>query len=139
MNPTGSLAQALCSIALMVDAVAKHLDRFDEVFTTMAAKLDELGDDHQNILDKLDSVLSRESRIQRQGETIMATLADVQAKVAAEGTVVDSAVVLLKGLKDQLDAAIASNDPAALQALSDSIGSQTDTLATAVATNTPAA
>lgn len=88
---------------------------------------------------KLDSIVSREGRIERQGKLLMATLADVQAKVTAEGTVVDSAVVLLKGLKDQLDAAIASNDPAALQALSDSIGSQTDSLAAAVAANTPVA
>lgn len=111
MNPQGRLAVALCNIALAIDRVEK----------------------------KVDAIGRQEGRVLRQGDKIMATLADVQAKVTAEGTVVDSAVTLLKGLKDQLDAAIASNDPAAIQALSDSIGAQTDQLAAAVAANTPTA
>lgn len=71
--------------------------------------------------------------------TIMATLDDVKNKVDAETTVVASAVTLLTDLKTKLDAAIASNDPTKLQALSDAIGAQTDALAAAVAANTPAA
>ncbi len=91
---------------------------------------------------------------------IMATLADIQAQNTAliaavkdEDTVIDSATVLIEGqvksladLKTQLDAAIAANTPAALQAVSDSIGSTiTDitakktALAAAVAAGTPAA
>lgn len=70
--------------------------------------------------------------------TIMADLKSLQDQVTAENAVIDSAVVLLEGLKTALDAAIASNDPAALQALSDSIGSETQKLADAVAANTPA-
>jgi hypothetical protein len=71
------------------------------------------------------------------GVKIMSALSDLQDKVAALKTVGDSAIALLNGLKAALDAAIASNDPAALQALSDSIGSETDALAAAVSANTP--
>ena len=70
---------------------------------------------------------------------IMAALDDLKAAVAAEDTVVDSAVTLLKGLKDALDAAIASGDPAALTALSADITAKTKALSDAVAANTPAA
>lgn len=66
-------------------------------------------------------------------------LATLQAAVAHETDVVDGAIVLLEGLKTKLDAAIAAGDPAALQALSDSIGAETEKLASAVAANTPAA
>jgi hypothetical protein len=55
----------------------------------------------------------------------MATLDDVVAAVAAEDTVIDSAIALLTGLKAALDAAIASGDPAKVQAVSDAIGAQT--------------
>ena len=65
-------------------------------------------------------------------------LADLQAKVTASGDATDAAVILLKGLKDKLDAAIASGSPAALQALSDSLGTNTDELAAAILVNTPA-
>jgi hypothetical protein len=46
---------------------------------------------------------------------------------------------MLNGLKERLDAAIASGDPAALVALSASLGTDTQELADAVAANTPAA
>jgi hypothetical protein len=70
---------------------------------------------------------------------LMSVLSDLQARVAAEDTVIDSAITLLQGLKTQLDAAVASGDPAALQALSDDIGAKTQALADAVTANTPAA
>ena len=85
----------------------------------------------QRILAKLDLILKKEMQI-------MAALDDLKAAVAAEDTVIDSAVVLLKGLKDALDAAIASGDPAALTALSADIGAKTKALSDAVAANTPA-
>ena len=69
----------------------------------------------------------------------MSALSDLQAAVAAEDAVIASAVTLLGGLKAQLDAAIASGDPAALVALSTDIGTQTAALSAAVAANTPAA
>jgi hypothetical protein len=52
--------------------------------------------------------------------------------------VVDSAVELLNGLKERLDAAIASGDPAELEALSASLGADTAERAAAVAATTPA-
>lgn len=69
----------------------------------------------------------------------MANIADVATAVAEETTVTESAVVLLDGIKSALDAAIASNDPAAVQAVVDSIGANKTRLAEAVARNTPAA
>ena len=84
----------------------------------------------RRILAKLDLVLKKEMQI-------MAALDDLKAAVAAEDTVVDSAVTLLKGLKDALDAAIAAGDPAALTALSADIGAKTKALSDAVAANTP--
>ena len=70
-------------------------------------------------------------------EKIMAALDDLTAAVAAEDTVVDSAVTLLQGLKAALDAA--GTDPAKLAALSADITAKTKTLSDAVAANTPAA
>ena len=92
-------------------------------------------------------------------EKIMASLADIQASnvaliaaVKAEDDVVDGAVVLINGLaksmvdiKAQLAAAIASNDPVAMQAVVDSmtatigdVNAKKQALADAVAANTPA-
>jgi hypothetical protein len=76
-------------------------------------------------------------KIYRKEDLIMATLADLQVKVAENTTVVGSAIILLQGLKQKLDEAIAANDPAAIQALSDEIGTATQALATAVQANTP--
>lgn len=64
------------------------------------------------------------------------------AAVANNGTVIDSAMVLIQGLKTKLDEAIAANaagNPAALQALSDALGAQDAKLAAAIPANTPAA
>jgi hypothetical protein len=62
------------------------------------------------------------------------------AAVAANTTASESAITLLTGLKTQLDAAIAAStddDGDALQALSDSLGSESAKLAAAVTANTP--
>lgn len=58
-------------------------------------------------------------------------------KVTAIETVGDSAIALLNGLKVALDQAIASNDPTAIQALSDRLGAQSEELAAAISANTP--
>ncbi len=76
-------------------------------------------------------------RILARLEAIMATLDDIVAKVTALTTVDDSVVALLQDLKAKLDAAIASGDPAKIQAISDAIGAQTDRLSAAVTANTP--
>ncbi len=73
--------------------------------------------------------------LKTQGETTMATIDDVKAKVTAQTTVIGGAVTLLKELKAKLDAA--GTDPVKLQALSDEIGANTDSLAAAVIANTP--
>ncbi len=84
---------------------------------------------------------------------IQAANTQLQADVAAEGTVIDSAIALINGftttvtdLKTQLAAAIAANDPAAIQGVLDTITAtetdlkaKTQSLADAVAANTPAA
>lgn len=69
----------------------------------------------------------------------MTPLETLQAAVAKDTTVEQSAITFMGGLKTQLDAAIASNDPAALQTLSDQLGSNADALAAAIIANTPAA
>ena len=70
-------------------------------------------------------------------EKIMATLADIQTAVAAESTVVASAIALLQGLA----AKVAELQPnqAAIDALATDIKSQADSLAAAVVANTPSA
>lgn len=67
----------------------------------------------------------------------MASLADLQAAVAAEDTVVDSAIALLQGLSAQI--AALKPDQAAIDALAADVAAKTQSLADAVAANTPAA
>jgi len=67
------------------------------------------------------------------------TLDDLVTKVTAENTVIDSAVTLLSTIKAELDAAIASGDPAKVQAVADLIDAGQKKLADAVVANTPAA
>jgi len=79
---------------------------------------------------KLDVIINQEVRMAGELDTL-------KAAVAAENTVIDSAIVLLNGIKAALDAAIAANDPAALAALSAEIAAKTQVLSDAVVTNTP--
>lgn len=69
----------------------------------------------------------------------MAAIDDLKAEVARDTDVTSSAVTLLQGLHDQLAAAIAAGDPAAIQAVADQLRTNTDALAASVAQNTPAA
>jgi hypothetical protein len=71
-------------------------------------------------------------------EAIMGELDTLKTEVSETKTVMASAAALLSGLKAKLDEAIASGDPAALQALSDELNTETNALAAAVAANTPA-
>lgn len=75
----------------------------------------------------------------KQGNILMATMQDVQAATAAESTVDDSIITLLNGIVQQLKAAQASNDPAALDAVVSSIQANTKKISDAVTANTPAA
>ena len=67
----------------------------------------------------------------------MATLADIQAAVARETSVETSVVTLLQNISSQLQAALASNDPVAMQAVVDQLNTNAQTLADAVTANTP--
>jgi hypothetical protein len=60
------------------------------------------------------------------------------AAVASNTTVEQSAIVLINGLKQKLDNAIASGNPAALVALSAELGTSDAALAAAITANTPA-
>lgn len=66
----------------------------------------------------------------------MAALDALEAAVARETTVINSAIILLQ----QLSAAItaAGTDPVALKAITDNLNTNTDALAAAVLANTPA-
>jgi hypothetical protein len=86
---------------------------------------------------KLDHAISLLNALLTQGNRIMSTLADVQAAVTAEDTVVDSAIALLQGLAAQI-AALQPNQ-AAIDALAADVTAKTTALANAVAANTPAA
>lgn len=76
------------------------------------------------------------TKLQQQGMTEMATLADIQAAVAAEKTVEDSAITLLTQIHQALVDALAANDPAAVQAVVDQLAANTTALAAAVSANT---
>lgn len=68
-------------------------------------------------------------------EDTMTKIQDLQTAVAAEDTVIQSAVTLIQGLAQQI--ADAGTDPVALQAVIDDINAQAANLAAAVSTNTP--
>jgi len=78
-------------------------------------------------------------KIQRGQKKLMATVADLVAKVSELTTVEQSAEALLDGLSQQLKDAVAANDPAAIQGVIDSLDAGKSQLAAAVTRNTPAA
>lgn len=72
----------------------------------------------------------------------MADFSGVNAEVAHLTDVVSSAVALINGIAAHVEQAVAANDAgdnAALAGLADSLRAQADSLAGAVAANTPAA
>jgi hypothetical protein len=75
--------------------------------------------------------------ITSQGLSIMTDLTNITTAVANETTVDQSAITLLNSLSAQI--ASLKNDPVALQALADSLTTNSTALAAAVAANTPAA
>lgn len=67
----------------------------------------------------------------------MSAIDDLTAQVTKNTDVIESAKTLLVGLKAQLDAA--GTDPVKLKALSDTLAAEDQSLADAVAANTPSA
>src|SRR5215831_8895164 len=63
----------------------------------------------------------------------------LNAEVAQNTDVTNSAITLLNGLSQQLKDALAAGDPAAIQAVVDQLDANTQSLADAVTANTPAA
>ena len=99
---------------------------------TVLVALDEVLQDQHALSAKLDDLSGKADRT-------MANLQDLQAAVDREGSVVASAVTLLTTISDELKAAQAAQDPAAIQAVIDHLDANTQPLADAVAANTPAA
>ena len=89
------------------------------------------------VIKKLDKILRTLELLIRKEAHMAGELDVLKAAGANNTTVIGSAIVLLQGLKEKLDAAIASGDPAALQALSDELGVQDKALADAIVANTP--
>ena len=92
--------------------------------------------DHE-VLARLDEILDKLDLVTSNQETMMAAIDDLQAAVAAEDTVIDSAIALIQGIPALI--AAAGVDPAKLAALQSDITAKSTALATAVAANTPAA
>ncbi len=69
----------------------------------------------------------------------MATLDDLIAQVASNTSVEQSALTLIQGLANQLQAALAANDSTQLESLRSQLAASASALAAAVTANTPAA
>ena len=87
----------------------------------------------------LQMIFKQLKTINKRMKTMNEQLDTLTARVASIETVGDSAVVLLAGLKEQLDAAIAADDMSGVQDLSDRLAAQTQELADAITANTPRA
>ena len=94
---------------------------------------------HHLISDGLEVRLSDISRkldlVLNQQEKIMANIEALVSQVAANATVIDSAIVLINGIAARIDAA--GVDPVKLAALVDELKAKDDALAVAIAANTP--
>lgn len=77
------------------------------------------------------------NRIEQMETHIMDAIDTLTEQVAANKTVVDSALVLINGIADRIKSA--GVDPAKLAALTSDLKSEDDALAAAVAANTPGA
>lgn len=97
----------------------------------------ELNQRFYEVIQKLDQVLTEISRLSQEEKRTMADLNELTEEVTNNTDVVASAVTLIAGLADQLEAA--ATDPAAVQALANTLRTNNQSLAAAVAANTPVA
>lgn len=112
------------------DPTAVTIFNLTPAFQALNNKLDSLAA-------KIDSLAAEQTRTKQLTESIMATAADVRAKVEAQGTVISSAKTLLEQLSQMLKDA--GTDPQALQDIIDMLDTQDQELSDAVVANTPAA
>ena len=77
--------------------------------------------------------------IQTQESKIMPALDDLQAQVAQNTNLEQSAVTLIQGIAKQLADAVENNDSAALTALAGQLNTSAAALGAAISANTPAA
>lgn len=118
----GRVLAALARLACQMDRFAERLARIDR---------------RQALIEQ---ALNRQTDIDiTTTEIIMAALDTLEADLAANTDVVASAVTLLDTLHQELADAIASGDPARVQAVADQLAANTQALADAVAANTDAA
>jgi len=89
------------------------------------------------VMRRLDMLADQIGLIESNLENIMSAIDDLQAAVAAEDTVIDSAITLINGIPALI--AAAGVDPAKLATLQADISAKSKALADAVAANTPAA
>jgi hypothetical protein len=98
--------------------------------------------DQSEILEALQSILLRLTKIESNQEKIMALLDNLTAAVTNETTVEQSAITLIAGLAAQIQTLINNSgntvDPVALQKLVDAMTASQAALAAAVAANTVA-
>ena len=85
---------------------------------------------YRTINRKLNSILI-------QGVMNMATLAELTTQVQRNADVEQSALILIKGIAQQLKDAILQGDPVKIQELQTQLSASADALAAAVAENTP--
>ena len=123
---------------------ASDLDRILEAFRETNALLRQIGGKLDagitiHVVHQPDAATAAKlDTIIQQGAIMAGELAKLTQEVSEARTVMASAKVLLIGLKAALDGAIASGDPAALTALSDSLDTGGNDLAAAILANTPA-
>jgi hypothetical protein len=85
---------------------------------------------------KLDDILTLLRQVLSVEVAQMATLEELQTEVTENTDLTGSVIGLVNGLADQLEAALANNDPAAVQAVVDQMRANNQALADAVAANT---
>jgi len=113
------ITERLGSIEVKINALAVLMPKFINALQDIGQKLDML------------TTLATQTK-----EAIMADLDSLKAEVERNTAVDQSAITLLTGLAAQIESL--KTDPAALQALADQLRGSSDSLAAAVAANTPA-
>jgi len=141
----------LCSIYDIVSGLPAMIGTTEGVLLNRLNQIDHrVGAMSADLHKRLDAIARQAGDIKRLEDTGMASMQDVLAalsglndKVGAQSTVIGSAETLLTEIKSALDTALANTDPtqalAQIAAISDKIGTDTDTLTQSVVANTPAA